>query len=72
MEIDPRDNYKTEKRTNLEAFLLIAGFNQNILTEHEKDVLDQWITEDDCNMRLFEIFSDTDYKRSLKVIYKSL
>lgn len=45
--------YKIDQLETIELINLTAKFNSHTLTEAEKDRLDQLITEDDFNMRMF-------------------
>lgn len=48
---------------------LIAGYINNELTEDEHDELDAWVSENDDNMRLFEVLTDEkNIEESLKTL----
>ncbi|HRP56435.1 FecR domain-containing protein [Agriterribacter sp.] len=48
---------------------LIAGYINNELTEDEHDELDDWVSENDDNMRLFEVLTDEkNIEESLKTL----
>ena len=64
--------YGTAQKEMIELIHLTAMFNRHTLTEAEKDRLDQLITEDDFNMRMFEILTDKTMKGSLQSIVDSL
>jgi ferric-dicitrate binding protein FerR (iron transport regulator) len=56
MKEEPKENYSMQEADRI-AYL-IAGHITNTLTEAEKDELDEWVTVNDENMRLFAELTD--------------
>jgi hypothetical protein len=48
-----QNDQNVERRANRIAYL-VAGYLRQALTEKEHDELDEWITTNDDNQRLFE------------------
>ena len=63
--------FEKDQKETIQMLLFIAGYNRGILSKNEHDLLDNWITKNDYNQYLFEMFTDTRYSIALQEIIKS-
>jgi hypothetical protein len=67
-----KDAFIVEKNETQNILSLISGYNRRTLTEEESEKLDEWITRDDFNERLFVMLTDKTYAPVLREIVNSL
>jgi hypothetical protein len=64
-------SFNKERIENIQMLSFIAGYNSKTLSETDHDKLDEWITRNDFNQWLFEMFIDDAYAPVLKKISDS-